>query len=92
MKNKVLQRDDKAHDLFPRVEGMLEDLKNMDKTLQQRCADISACQSEIQLVGARMEDQDEQQEEMLIIERHEMEVRLPSLPDRRAACGTSFSC
>lgn len=91
MKNRVLLRDDKAHDLFPRVEGMLKDLKEMEKTLQQRCADISACQSDIQQAGARMEDPDEQQEDMMILDRHEMQVRLPSLPGCRAAYGTSCS-
>ena len=32
MKNKVRQRDEKANELYPRVEGMLADLENMCET------------------------------------------------------------
>eukprot|EP01043_Picozoa_sp_COSAG02_P052240 COSAG02_NODE_5596_length_4200_cov_4.631553_3_plen_298_part_00 len=77
MKNKVRQRDEKANELYPRVEGMLSDLENMCDDLERRCESIRKCQQELAEAGAQMEPADgADAEELLVCDKREMEVRL----------------
>ena len=77
MKNKVRQRDEKANELYPRVEGMLVDLENMYDDLERRCESIRKCQQELTEAGAQVEPADDvDAEQLLVCDKREMEVRL----------------
>jgi hypothetical protein len=76
MKNKVRQRDEKANELYPRVEGMLADLENMLDDLEVRCESIRKCQQELIDAGANTEPAEgADAEELLVCDKREMEVR-----------------
>ena len=85
MKNKVRGRDEKANELYPRVEGMLADLENMCDDLERRCESIRKCQQELQEAGAQMAAEGDDAEELLVCDKREMEVRL-------ITHGSLFSC
>ena len=52
MKNMVLKRDEMAKELYPRVDGMLQDVENMFDDLERRCESIRKCQAEIEQAGS----------------------------------------
>ena len=75
MKTNVRQRDEKANELYPRIELMLSDLENMFADLTRRCESIQKCKQELEAAGAEMEPPDGG-DVLLVCTRQEMEVRL----------------